>query len=62
MMKAANNNDKCPICKESATENYHPFCSARCCEIDLGRWFNESYVIAGEKTSKGQSDDDNLDP
>ncbi len=60
-MKAANNNDKCPICKAAATEKYHPFCTARCSEIDLGRWFNESYVIAGEKTSQGQSDDEDLD-
>ncbi|MEZ5758656.1 MAG: DNA gyrase inhibitor YacG [Emcibacteraceae bacterium] len=60
-MKAANNNDKCPICNGAATKKYYPFCSARCSEIDLGRWFNESYVIAGEKTSQGQSEDDEFD-
>lgn len=60
-MKAANNNDKCPICKEAASEKNHPFCSARCGEIDLGRWFNGSYAIAGEKTSQGQSDEEDFD-
>ena len=60
-MKAANNNEKCPICNEAATDKYHPFCSDRCSEIDLGRWFNGSYVIAGEKTSKGSSEGDDFD-
>ena len=60
-MKAANSNDKCPICNGATTEKYHPFCSSRCSEIDLGRWFNGSYVIAGEKTSLGQSEDDEFD-
>lgn len=57
-MKAANNNDKCPVCKEATTEKYHPFCSTRCSEIDLGRWFNGSYSIPGEKTSQGQNEED----
>ncbi|MBT5187909.1 MAG: DNA gyrase inhibitor YacG [Kordiimonadaceae bacterium] len=60
-MKAANNNNKCPICNEAATTKHHPFCSAKCSDIDLGRWFNGSYAIAGEKTSQGQSDDDDFD-
>ncbi len=60
-MKAANNNDKCPICKQAALEKHHPFCSVRCSEIDLGRWLNESYVIAGEKTSQGQEGEDDFD-
>ncbi len=27
---------------------YFPFCSARCRNLDLGRWFNEQYTIPGE--------------
>ncbi|MDG1995971.1 MAG: DNA gyrase inhibitor YacG [Emcibacteraceae bacterium] len=60
-MKAANNNNECPICNQGSIEKYHPFCSHRCSEIDLGRWFNGSYIIAGNKTSEGQSSDDDLD-
>lgn len=60
-MKAANNNSLCPVCNQSATEKYLPFCSKRCSDIDLGRWFNGSYVIAGDKTSEGQETDDELD-
>ena len=60
-MRAANNNDQCPTCKEASTEKHHPFCSKRCSEIDLGRWFNGSYVIAGEKTSEFSETDDEFD-
>lgn len=35
----------CPICKEAGTAKFKPFCSRRCADIDLGRWFNESYTV-----------------
>ena len=35
----------CPICKEPSVEKYRPFCSKRCADVDLGRWFNESYAV-----------------
>jgi uncharacterized protein len=38
---------RCPICKSDATLAYKPFCSKRCADIDLGRWFKGSYVVAG---------------
>ena len=40
---------KCPIChKLFAGEEYTPFCSKRCADVDLGRWFNGSYAVASE--------------
>jgi uncharacterized protein len=36
----------CPICCKPATLRYRPFCSARCAQIDLGRWLKGSYRIA----------------
>ena len=40
---------KCPICKKVFTqEKYIPFCSKRCADIDLGRWFNGSYAVPSE--------------
>lgn len=40
---------KCPICgKETTDEKYRPFCSKHCADVDLGRWFNGSYVISAE--------------
>jgi endogenous inhibitor of DNA gyrase (YacG/DUF329 family) len=60
-MKAANNNSECPICNQAASEKFQPFCSKRCSDIDLGRWFNGSYRVAGDKTSEVQERDDELD-
>jgi endogenous inhibitor of DNA gyrase (YacG/DUF329 family) len=38
---------KCPICKAQAVAGYMPFCSKRCSDIDLGKWFTNSYAIPG---------------
>ena len=43
------NTHKCPICgKLFAGEGYVPFCSKRCADVDLNRWFNGSYAVASE--------------
>lgn len=46
----------CPICGKPGDKTYRPFCSKRCAEIDLGRWFTESYRVetteAGSETSE----------
>ena len=39
----------CPMCKKSTVEKFKPFCSARCADVDLGRWFNESYAAPAEE-------------
>lgn len=35
----------CPICKKMSTQEFHPFCTARCANVDLNRWLTGSYVI-----------------
>lgn len=35
----------CPICKSPTNHAYRPFCSRRCADVDLSRWFNESYSV-----------------
>ena len=35
----------CPICQRASVAEITPFCSTRCKEIDLGRWFTEGYSI-----------------
>ncbi|WP_122050766.1 DNA gyrase inhibitor YacG [Asaia bogorensis] len=35
----------CPICQKPTLHDYRPFCSKRCADVDLGRWFNESYSV-----------------
>ena len=37
---------RCPICGKPAVHAVRPFCSARCADIDLGRWISGAYVIA----------------
>lgn len=47
---------KCPIChKLCADEKYMPFCSKRCADIDLGRWFNGSYAVPSERLDEMES-------
>jgi uncharacterized protein len=38
---------RCPICKSQAQAAYMPFCSKRCADIDLGKWFTSAYAIPG---------------
>ena len=39
--------DACPTCGKPVVEGFAPFCSKRCAEVDLGRWFKGSYAIPG---------------
>lgn len=43
------NEKTCPVCKQEVAERAEnaafPFCSSRCKQVDLGRWFNEDYRI-----------------
>ncbi len=48
----------CPICHKPATERHRPFCSARCADVDLGRWFGETYRVPAEPVDQPESDDD----
>ncbi len=47
---------KCPICGKLRQQEYRPFCSKRCADIDLGHWFNEDYRVPAEEGS--ELDDD----
>ena len=40
----------CPICQKPTQDPYAPFCSKRCADVDLGRWFSGSYTIAGSSS------------
>mgnify|MGYP002365862709 CR=1 FL=1 len=42
---------------------YRPFCSKRCKLLDLSRWLNEEYRVAGEPAGDGAGryeDDEDL--
>jgi uncharacterized protein len=58
----------CPICGKPSVQAFHPFCSARCADVDLNRWLKGNYVIpgksidandeAGNGSDMGDEDDD----
>jgi uncharacterized protein len=35
----------CPICNKPMSDAFKPFCSKRCADVDLGRWFKGSYGV-----------------
>jgi endogenous inhibitor of DNA gyrase (YacG/DUF329 family) len=45
----------CPICGKAAVVRYKPFCSARCADIDLGRWLKGTYVIPGDPVDEAET-------
>ncbi|HSD35367.1 MAG TPA: DNA gyrase inhibitor YacG [Alphaproteobacteria bacterium] len=45
----------CPVCGKPPSAEHRPFCSARCKQIDLGRWLGENYRIATEERREGES-------
>ena len=49
---------RCPMCGAPADSGYRPFCSKRCADLDLARWFNESYAIPAAE----EDDPDDGDP
>jgi endogenous inhibitor of DNA gyrase (YacG/DUF329 family) len=36
---------KCPQCGKPRELQYRPFCSSRCRDLDLGKWFKGAYAI-----------------
>lgn len=38
----------CPICQKPTEASHRPFCSPRCREVDLGKWFTGRYAIPSD--------------
>ena len=38
----------CPICKSATQDRWRPFCSRRCADVDLARWFQGGYAIPSD--------------
>ena len=50
----------CPICGKPSEVAHRPFCSKRCADVDLQRWFTGRYaipVIEDEDRPEDASDD-----
>ena len=46
----------CPICGKPASASLRPFCSRRCADVDLGRWFGETYRVPTEESDAPAED------
>ena len=46
----------CPICRKPAVADYRPFCSRRCADVDLARWFRADYVVPGPDLTSDDPD------
>tara|TARA_R110002020_G_scaffold451607_1_gene665606 strand:- start:3169 stop:3354 length:186 start_codon:yes stop_codon:yes gene_type:complete len=38
----------CPICADETVEKYRPFCSRRCADVDLAKWFSGAYAAPSQ--------------
>lgn len=36
----------CPMCGKPVLKDTRPFCSKRCADLDLAKWFNGGYAVA----------------
>jgi endogenous inhibitor of DNA gyrase (YacG/DUF329 family) len=52
---------KCPICGKPAQAEYRPFCSRRCADVDLQRWFTGRYAVPGANVDETSQDADDED-
>ncbi len=52
---------RCPICAKPTEVGYKPFCSRRCADVDLQRWFTGRYAVPGAKVDETSEDADRKD-
>ncbi len=45
-------NSYCPMCGQKTVQKYRPFCSKRCADLDLGKWLDGNYYIAGSNDAE----------
>jgi endogenous inhibitor of DNA gyrase (YacG/DUF329 family) len=47
---------RCPVCGKRPIPQHRPFCSDRCANIDLGRWFKGAYRVETEEPAEDDSE------
>jgi endogenous inhibitor of DNA gyrase (YacG/DUF329 family) len=54
---------RCPVCRRAAAPRQpdgasaFPFCSERCRQVDLGRWFSGQYAVPANETEPPDDED-----
>lgn len=49
---------RCPICRRETLAEFRPFCSRRCADVDLSRWFGGVYAIPVTDADEDEDGDD----
>jgi len=48
----------CPICNKPVDPDLRPFCSKRCADVDLQRWFTGAYSVPVVESDAVPPDDE----
>jgi endogenous inhibitor of DNA gyrase (YacG/DUF329 family) len=48
----------CPICGKISMHEFRPFCSRRCVDVDLHRWFSGAYSAPADEQDDEHGDAD----
>ena len=48
----------CPICGKPTNHETKPFCSKRCADVDLARWFRGGYAVPTSESEEIPDDGD----
>jgi hypothetical protein len=51
----------CPICGKLSLEQFRPFCSKRCADVDLHRWLAGVYAVPAVENEDGVEEGEALD-
>ena len=57
----ADTTKRCPICKRPRLDEFAPFCSSRCRDRDLSRWFGDGYAVPGRPALPEEIDREVID-
>ena len=52
----------CPICGKPRTQQFRPFCSKRCADVDLNRWLKGVYAVPVTESDDEDGDKAQNDP
>jgi endogenous inhibitor of DNA gyrase (YacG/DUF329 family) len=52
----------CPNCGKPAAERFRPFCSGRCKDVDLHRWFSGAYAIPAAESADDSEEQEQVRP
>jgi len=52
----------CAICGKPVVARFRPFCSSRCKDVDLNRWFKGAYAIPAAESADDSEEQERVPP